>query len=306
MKNPRSVPGALVPWAARQVLLRIAPLFEALFSCFFVRFILADCVFDLGYGEVGDQDVGDDSVRDVSLNLRESVADRMWRIKGVNPYNKAMKQPHRFGLASSFEGFTSSFGELNPKSLTMNPSSGLKIEVATWSNATPASVSNDSTTTLAGGANMEAKSRVQPTSANEKQVVGDRSKTHVDLVSSSLNVSCVPSMANVVALFGVPLNTLGDFDNLTKYIKLGNSDPLESRVKSSTNIDDTTHVDEPLIVKSVIVQDMLNSYVGATEGSKLVPSKSKNNDELQRFFLLSIQNFKKFGGCSREWAMDDS
>ncbi|GJS36480.1 zinc knuckle CX2CX4HX4C containing protein, partial [Tanacetum coccineum] len=219
MKNPRPVPGALVPWAARQ--------------------------------KVGDQDVGDDSVRDVSLNLRESVADRIRRIKGVNPYNEAMKQPRqafrvirnpssdyglsndegdgigvsahagKFGLASSFEGFTSSFGELNPKSLTMNPSSGPKIEVAAWSNATPAGVSNDSTTTPTGGANMEAKSRVQLASANEQHVMGDRSKTHVDLVSISLHVPSVPGTANVVDLFGVPLNTLGDIDNLTKDMELG-------------------------------------------------------------------------------------
>ncbi|GJR38419.1 hypothetical protein Tco_1214103 [Tanacetum coccineum] len=148
--------------------------------------------------KVGDQDVGDDSVRDVSLNLKESVADRIRRIKGVNPYNEAMKQPRqafrvirnpcsdyglsndegdgigvsahagKFGSTSSFEGFTSSFGDLNPKSSTMNPSSGPEIKVAAWSNATPAGVSNDSTTTPTGGANMEAKSRVQPASANEQ------------------------------------------------------------------------------------------------------------------------------------------
>nr|GEV72292.1 hypothetical protein [Tanacetum cinerariifolium] len=39
-----------------------------------------------------------------------------------------------------------------------------------------------------------------------------------------------------------------------------------------------------------------------------IPKKvvETNNDELQRFFLLSIQNFKRFGGCSREGDMDDS
>ncbi|GJW51884.1 hypothetical protein Tco_0093235 [Tanacetum coccineum] len=42
-----------------------------------------------------------------------------------------------------------------------------------------------------------------------------------DLVSSSLRVPCVPGTANVVALLGVPLNTLGDIDNLTKAIDLG-------------------------------------------------------------------------------------
>ncbi|GJR32728.1 hypothetical protein Tco_1108960 [Tanacetum coccineum] len=285
MKNPRPVPGALVPWAARQVLLRIAPLFGVLAykdpscllyssplgkSCTFVvkPRSLGDLVwFEYFQGEVlvvletlvmkkvGDQDVGDDSVRDVSLNLRESMADRIWRIKGDGIGVSA--HADMFSLASSFEGFTSSFGELNPKSLIMNPTSGPKIEVAAWSNATPAGVSNDSTTTPAGGANMEAKSRVQHTSANEQQVVGDRSKTHVDLVSSSLNVPCVPGTANVVALFGVPLNTLGDFDNLTKDIKLGKYE----------------------------VWSNLPSEKRAAGGSKSVPSKSKTN-----FRLLFLEN----------------
>ncbi|GKC14043.1 hypothetical protein Tco_1010825 [Tanacetum coccineum] len=58
---------------------------------------------------------------------------------------------------------------------------------------------------------------------------------------------------------------------------LGKSEPLESRVKGSTNVDDTIHVDESPIVQSVIVQDMPNSYVGAAGGLKLVPSKSKAN-----------------------------
>ncbi|GJZ04684.1 hypothetical protein Tco_0537959 [Tanacetum coccineum] len=42
-----------------------------------------------------------------------------------------------------------------------------------------------------------------------------------DLVSSSLRVPCVPGTTNVVALLRVPLNTLGDIDNLTKAIDLG-------------------------------------------------------------------------------------
>ncbi|GJS93808.1 hypothetical protein Tco_0800776 [Tanacetum coccineum] len=46
--------------------------------------------------------------------------------------------------------------------------------------------------------------------------------TDGDLVSSSLRVPCVPGTANVVALLGVPLNTLGDIDNLTKAIDLEN------------------------------------------------------------------------------------
>nr|GEU43874.1 hypothetical protein [Tanacetum cinerariifolium] len=42
-----------------------------------------------------------------------------------------------------------------------------------------------------------------------------------DVVSSFLHLSNVPDMANVVDLFGVPLNTLGDIDKLTKDIELG-------------------------------------------------------------------------------------
>ncbi|GKE78271.1 hypothetical protein Tco_1544391, partial [Tanacetum coccineum] len=45
--------------------------------------------------------------------------------------------------------------------------------------------------------------------------------TDGDLVSSSLRVPCVPGTANVVALLGVPLNTIRDIDNLTKAIDLG-------------------------------------------------------------------------------------
>ncbi|GKD18059.1 zinc knuckle CX2CX4HX4C containing protein [Tanacetum coccineum] len=153
-------------------------------------------------------------------------------------------------------------------------------------------------------------------------------KTHVDLVSSSLHVSSVPGTANVVDLFGVPLNTVGDIDNLNKDIELGKyevwldfpsekctkvmdtiwamwdafvaenpnvtsgyssdsgkSDPLESRVKGSTNIDDTIHVDESPIVQSIIVQDMPNSYAGAAGGLKPVPSKSK-----AKFRSLFLEN----------------
>nr|GEV24623.1 hypothetical protein [Tanacetum cinerariifolium] len=87
----------------------------------------------------------------------------------------------------------------------------------------------------------------------------DAGKTYVDLVSSSLYVPSVLGTANVVDLFYVPLNTLGDIDNLTKDIELGKyedafvaenpnvtsgyssdqgkSDSLESRVKESLTMD---------------------------------------------------------------------
>nr|GEZ66916.1 hypothetical protein [Tanacetum cinerariifolium] len=51
--------------------------------------------------------------------------------------------------------------------------------------------------------------------------VTKESETDFDLISSSFHVPSVPGTANVVDLFGVPLNTLGDIDNLTKYIELG-------------------------------------------------------------------------------------
>nr|GFA08563.1 hypothetical protein [Tanacetum cinerariifolium] len=69
----------------------------------------------------------------------------------------------------------------------------------------------------------------------------------------------------------------GMFPSLVEASDLGNSDPLESRVKGSTNIDDTIHVDEAPIVQPVIIQDMPNSYAGAARGSKPIPSKSKTN-----------------------------
>ncbi|GJY94479.1 hypothetical protein Tco_0510840 [Tanacetum coccineum] len=50
----------------------------------------------------------------------------------------------------------------------------------------------------------------------------------------------------------------------------GKSEPLENRVKGSTNVDDTIHIDESPIIQSVIVQDMPNSYVGAAGGLKLM------------------------------------
>ncbi|GJV08439.1 hypothetical protein Tco_1346095 [Tanacetum coccineum] len=45
--------------------------------------------------------------------------------------------------------------------------------------------------------------------------------TDGNLVSSSLRMLYVPGTANVVTLLDVPLNTLGDIDNLTKVIDLG-------------------------------------------------------------------------------------
>ncbi|GJV89004.1 retrovirus-related pol polyprotein from transposon TNT 1-94 [Tanacetum coccineum] len=46
-------------------------------------------------------------------------------------------------------------------------------------------------------------------------------RIHHDVVSSSLHLPSVPGTANVVDLFGVPLNTLGDINKLTKDIELG-------------------------------------------------------------------------------------
>ncbi|GJR16921.1 hypothetical protein Tco_0965448 [Tanacetum coccineum] len=56
---------------------------------------------------------------------------------------------------------------------------------------------------------------------SQSATIADVSQQIGDLVSSSLRVPCVPGTANVVALLGVPLNTLEDIDNLTKAIDLG-------------------------------------------------------------------------------------
>ncbi|GJU33083.1 zinc knuckle CX2CX4HX4C containing protein [Tanacetum coccineum] len=64
---------------------------------------------------------------------------------------------------------------------------------------------------------MMSDGNVHTQSLNEDKTV----KIMGDLLSSSFRVSCVPGMANVVALLGVPLNTLRDIDNLTKSIDLG-------------------------------------------------------------------------------------
>ncbi|GJV22645.1 zinc knuckle CX2CX4HX4C containing protein [Tanacetum coccineum] len=160
-------------------------------------------------------------------------------------------------------------------------------------------------------------------------------RTHDDVVSSSLHLPSVHGTAIIIDLFGVPLNTPGDIDKLTRYIELGKyevwsdlpsdkhtevidticsmwdafmaenlnvtgayssdsgkSEPLESMVKGSTNIDDTIHVDESLIVQSVIVQGMPNSYVGAAGGLKPVPSKSKAN--FRSLFLENLSEGANF------------
>ncbi|GJR10000.1 hypothetical protein Tco_0792652 [Tanacetum coccineum] len=125
----------------------------------------------------------------------------------------------------------------------------------------------------------------------KQQVLGDRSDTHVDLFSSSLRVPSVPGTANIMwsdfpsekctevmdtiwdmwdALLAENPNVTSDYSSY-----LGKFDPLESKVKGRTNIDDTIHVDESPIFQSVIVQDMPNSYAGATGGSKPIPRESR-------------------------------
>ncbi|GJU81814.1 zinc knuckle CX2CX4HX4C containing protein [Tanacetum coccineum] len=80
-----------------------------------------------------------------------------------------------------------------------------------------------------------------------------------------------------------------------------------------TTNDDTTHMDNSLIIQSVIIQDQHRSYVGAAGGSKPEPNKSKenfhccgilctkqlgqiwfnsNNDELQGFLFFQFKTSK--------------
>nr|GEU69254.1 putative reverse transcriptase domain-containing protein [Tanacetum cinerariifolium] len=148
-----------------------------------------------------------------SSNVVSDVEEGIWSTSFTGEKNS--------NLAGNFSSKPNSYANAASGSFVVNTNpcaTSIKPHVNLTKHA---SVSNDSTTSHTSGANMEAKSRVQPASADEQHVMGDRSKTHIDLILSSLNVPCVLGTANVVALFGVPLNTLGDIDNLTKYIELG-------------------------------------------------------------------------------------
>ncbi|GJZ73647.1 hypothetical protein Tco_0637793 [Tanacetum coccineum] len=128
----------------------------------------------------------------------------------------------------------------------------------------------------------------------------------VDLVLRSLCVSCVPGTANIVALLGVQLKTLGDIDNLTKEIELGKLElwsdlPSENKTEvletiwamwdaflaENPNVSNGYSLDsgksDPLenrvkgndpIVKSVDIHEKPRSYIGAAEGSKSEPRRS--------------------------------
>ncbi|GJZ93532.1 zinc knuckle CX2CX4HX4C containing protein [Tanacetum coccineum] len=156
--------------------------------------------------------------------------------------------------------------------------------------------------------------------------------------------SSVPDTTNVVDLFGVPLNTLGDIDKLTKDIELGKyelwsdlpsdkctkvmdticamwdafvdenlnvtsayssdlgkSEQLESRVKGSTNIDDTIHVDESSIVQSVIVQDMPNSYVGLEDVLENGPWLIRNSPIILKKLTMNMRLCKEEITCIPVW-----
>ncbi|GKC46672.1 zinc knuckle CX2CX4HX4C containing protein [Tanacetum coccineum] len=89
--------------------------------------------------------------------------------------------------------------------------------------------------------------------------------TNGDLVSSSLRVLCVPGMANVVALLGVPLNTLGDIDNLTKAIDLG-----KLEVWSTLPSENRTEVMETIWA---MWDDFLTENPNATSGYSSNPGK---------------------------------
>nr|GEW70989.1 zinc knuckle CX2CX4HX4C [Tanacetum cinerariifolium] len=116
----------------------------------------------------------------------------------------------------------------------------------------------------------------QPASANEQQVMGDRSETNVDLLLSSLHVPCVP---------GVPLNTLGDIDNLTKDIKLGKLEvwsdlPSEKRTEVMETIwamvKGSASPSDP-IVQYVDINTKSTSYAGVAGASAKDQPKVNSN-----------------------------
>ncbi|GJY68888.1 zinc knuckle CX2CX4HX4C containing protein [Tanacetum coccineum] len=134
----------------------------------------------------------------------------------------------------------------------------------------------------------------------DQTIMGTKvSETHVDLVSNYIRVLCVPGMANVVDLSGVPLNTLGDIDNLTKDIELDKYEvwsdlPSEKHTEVIDTIwamRDAFVAENPNMTSGYSSNsgksDPLDSRVkgSATGGSKPVPSKSKAN-----FHSLFLEN----------------
>nr|GEZ11243.1 hypothetical protein [Tanacetum cinerariifolium] len=156
--------------------------------------------------------LGMESVRDESV-LRNK--------EGLNDDGHAGSYSYSHAGKSSIP---TSFGESTFVS-TMNPSGGnpIDVEEEAWSFKATGGV--DGPTGAQSGmfpSLVEVTKRPNASSSND-----DKNKRiesvglDTDLVSSSLKVMWVPGTTNVVDLLGVPLNTLGDIDNLTKDIELG-------------------------------------------------------------------------------------
>ncbi|GJZ58902.1 putative reverse transcriptase domain-containing protein [Tanacetum coccineum] len=120
----------------------------------------------------------------------------------------------------------------------------------------------------------------------------------------------LPNKNNIEALFGVTLTSLKDIDDLTRRLKAGEYEEVMSKMTREER-------KAALATIEISGKTNLNRVKGAAVGLKPKLSKSKanvhllfsenlcegvnfsiprkvvetNNDELQRFFLLSIQNF---------------
>nr|GEU40259.1 hypothetical protein [Tanacetum cinerariifolium] len=133
-----------------------------------------------------------------------------------------------------------------------------------------------------------ASSSESPIIHSERVVNSDLHPTKGNGDACVFNI--VPNMLNIVEIFGVPFNTFVDIKNLMDGIEMGKHENVcvasnVGNMAMDTSNDDTMHVDDPLIVQSVIIQDKPRSYVGVAGGSKMKPSKSKAN-----FRSLSSKN----------------
>ncbi|GJV46924.1 zinc knuckle CX2CX4HX4C containing protein [Tanacetum coccineum] len=126
---------------------------------------------------------------------------------------------------------------------------------------------------------------VHTQSSNEDKIV----KIMGDLVSSSLRVPCLPGTVNVVALLGVPLNTLGDIDNLTKAIDLG-----KLKVWSDLPSEKHTEVMETIWA---MWDAFLTKNPNVTSGYS---SDSGKSDVVDEFFDVSLTTLKEIDDFTKD------
>ncbi|GKA37578.1 retrovirus-related pol polyprotein from transposon TNT 1-94 [Tanacetum coccineum] len=206
----------------------------------------------------------------------------------------------------------------------MNPSCDIHVEIpAGWDSASPLvneDVSRDSGfsshVSLAG-----AESNTHFGMESDRPAIGGKEAGKSSLFTTSQGL----------ALFGVTLTSLKDIDDLTRRLEAGEYEEVMSKmtreerkaILATLEISGRTYLNHvkgfllTLWLRETWLMDKPTSYVGEAMGLKPELSKSKanirllfsenlcegvnfsiprkvvemNNDELQRFFLLSVQNF---------------